>query len=302
MNGYSVIIPAYNAARTIEAALASVQAQTIPPEAVLVVDDGSRDETAAIVATMPGVSLIRQANAGPGAARNRGAALADSEWLAFLDADDTWLPHKLECQLQLAKDQRVGVIHASGPDHVRPAPPRVGFADLWALNWITLSSAIVRKAAFAEVGGFDEDRALISVEDYNLWLRIAATGWEIATWPETLIQYSPAPASLSNQTRRFAEAHLQNARALGVALDLDPDQVDALIQRYRIAFGKDFFWRREMTEARRLLGAALRSRPGPDLLFQFLATFCPRAVLDWRRRLATQREPSRPGPPASPST
>ena len=286
MNGYSVVIPAYNAARTIEAAVSSVLAQTIPPELVFVVDDGSQDETAATVAGLPAITLIRQANAGPGAARNRGAALSSSEWLAFLDADDTWLPRKMERQLRLAAEPSIGVIHASGPEQTRRAPPRVGFADLWTANYITLSSAIVRKAAFDQVGGFDEDRALISVEDYNLWLRIAANGWEIATWPETLIQYSPAPASLSNQARRFAEAHFQNARAIGSDLNLESEQIAAQIQKYRIAFGKDFFWRREMVEARRHLGAALRFRPTPGLLVRFLATFCPRPVLDWRRRLA----------------
>jgi hypothetical protein len=99
----SIVIPAFNAADTIRDALRSVTEQTFRNCEILVVDDGSQDATADIVTgEFPGIRLLRQPNAGPAAARNRGIAESRGEWLAFLDADDVWFPWKLEWQLQCA--------------------------------------------------------------------------------------------------------------------------------------------------------------------------------------------------------
>lgn len=105
---YSVVIPAFNAALTIEEAIRSVLRQSAPPRAVIVVDDGSSDETAATVDRMAGpIRLLRQANAGPGAATTAGFAAVTTEFLATLDADDLWLPGKAERQLHsLMQDTR----------------------------------------------------------------------------------------------------------------------------------------------------------------------------------------------------
>jgi glycosyltransferase involved in cell wall biosynthesis len=283
---YSVIIPAYNAARTITRAVESVRAQTSPPEAIIVVDDGSSDRTSEVVASLSAVKLVQQKNRGPGAARNRGVGECRSEWLAFLDADDTWLPHKMERQLSLVSEPGVGVIHCSGPEARRPAPPTVTFDDLWKSNCITLSSAVVRRSAFDQVGAFSEEPSLTSVEDYNLWLRIAAAGWRILTWPETLIHYTPAPDSLSSNEVRFARANLVNARLIGELLKLEPAAVERQIHAIYVSFGKNLFWRRELGESRRFLAAAIRRRPSADLLLTFMATFVPRWILDGRRRLS----------------
>src|SRR5580700_2024778 len=100
----SVVIPACNAERFIETTLRTVYAQTLAPREVIVVDDGSKDGTAALVervargASVP-TTLLQQANAGPGAARNRGVSAARGELVAFVDADDEWLPEKLERQV-----------------------------------------------------------------------------------------------------------------------------------------------------------------------------------------------------------
>jgi len=98
----SVVIPAYNAAGTIGRALDSVIAQTHPAREILVVDDGSTDRTAQVVSEYGGrVEYLYQDNAGPGAARNAGIRAAHGEWIAFLDADDEWLPHRLALQAEL---------------------------------------------------------------------------------------------------------------------------------------------------------------------------------------------------------
>lgn len=99
MRPYSVVIPAYDVAHLIGETLASVLAQTVPP-AEVVVDDGSSDGTAEVAAAFdPRVRVIRQENAGPGAATNRGVAASGCEIIAFVDADDLWLPRKMELQL-----------------------------------------------------------------------------------------------------------------------------------------------------------------------------------------------------------
>ena len=98
----SVVIAAYNAELTLGPALASALAQLPPPAQVIVVDDGSTDGTAAVAASFPGVEVIEQRNQGPSAARNCGIRAASQPWVAFLDADDLWLPGKLARQLAIA--------------------------------------------------------------------------------------------------------------------------------------------------------------------------------------------------------
>ena len=98
----SVIIPAHNASEYIGRAIESVLAQTRKPDEIIVVDDGSTDDTARIIADYGSkVIYIQQENAGPSVARNTGIEAATSEWIAFLDADDEWIPEKLELQTEL---------------------------------------------------------------------------------------------------------------------------------------------------------------------------------------------------------
>lgn len=96
---YDVVIPAWNAAATLAEAIRSVIGQTIPPARIIVVDDGSTDTTAQVASGFPGVVLVRQQNAGPGAATMAGEALTAASLIATLDADDLWLPEKMQRQL-----------------------------------------------------------------------------------------------------------------------------------------------------------------------------------------------------------
>lgn len=100
MSSITVVIPTYNRAGWLPATVASVLQQTRPPDEVLIVDDGSRDDTEAVCRALPApVRYVRQENAGVSAARNRGVREANGEWIAFLDSDDLWEPAKLEVQL-----------------------------------------------------------------------------------------------------------------------------------------------------------------------------------------------------------
>ena len=102
----SVVIPCYNAARFLEETLRSVLAQTYAAHEVIVVDDGSTDESARIAANFgPPVRVLRQTNQGESTVRNRGMAEARGDWVGLLDADDTWEPDKLHCQVDVLRDQ-----------------------------------------------------------------------------------------------------------------------------------------------------------------------------------------------------
>lgn len=179
----SVIIPTYQREDVLGRALRSVLAQTRPAEEVLVVDDGSEDASAELVASYPGVRYERIVHAGVSAARNRGIALAQSDWLAFLDSDDEWLPEKLAEQLA-ALDREPGhrVCHT---DEVwirngRRVNPRRRhkkhggwiFRHCLPLCAISPSSVLVHRSVFEEVGTFDED--FPACEDYDLWLRVTS--------------------------------------------------------------------------------------------------------------------------------
>ena len=113
----SVVIPAYNAAAFLAPTLASVFAQDHRPIEVILVDDGSTDDTLAIASSWtPALRVCRQDNAGPSAARNRGIAMAEGEYLAFIDADDTWLPGRLQRHLTIMiqrpdLDMVLGLVH-----------------------------------------------------------------------------------------------------------------------------------------------------------------------------------------------
>lgn len=209
----AVVIPAYNAATWLGATLASVAAQTRPADEVIVVDDGSTDATAE-VARRAGVRVLTQANAGPGAARNRGIAATDCELIAFLDADDLFQPEKLARQvaaLAAAPAEVVAVCcDASVLGGVRdgqrksggPLPPRFVLADLLTRNPVIASSVLTRRAAVLGAGGFDEDRDLIATEDYDLWLRmLAVPGAAFLYLDEPLLRYRVSGSSLSSGER-----------------------------------------------------------------------------------------------------
>jgi glycosyltransferase involved in cell wall biosynthesis len=181
----SVIIPTHNRAHLLARALRSVLDQTLAPQEIIVVDDGSSDNTAELVATQfPQCNYIHQPNLGVSAARNTGIKAARGEWLAFLDSDDEWLPTKLEAQRNLLQQhpdisichteeiwirngKRVNQMqkHAKSGGHI--------FQRCLPLCVISPSSVLIHRSLFNEVGLFDEQ--LPACEDYDLWLRVCAT-------------------------------------------------------------------------------------------------------------------------------
>jgi GT2 family glycosyltransferase len=182
----SVIIPAYNRAELLPRAIAGVRAQTRPPAEIVVVDDCSDDDTAAVAGGL-GCRVIRhERNLGAAAARNTGIEAARHEWLAMLDSDDERLPHHLEVlwRARAAHDivttSALFIDSAGNPTRVTGPPERrtrtltAPGALLYPENIFVASGALVRRAAVRGVGGYDT--TLRYSEDFDLWTRVLAHG------------------------------------------------------------------------------------------------------------------------------
>ncbi|HMY38590.1 MAG TPA: glycosyltransferase family A protein [Marinagarivorans sp.] len=200
----SVIIPAYNSARTIERALRSVVEQTLQPHEIILVDDGSSDDTVALVRrTFPSVIIIAQANAGASAARNRGVAEATGELIAFLDSDDAWHLQKLQMQVGVFErspqlnflstqceyfteqkwlaEQPLKLAHFDRVDI-----KELDFYQVFAHPFLATPSVMMRKAFFDSLAGFYQ--ALETAEDVDLWLRAAYHGrYALVSAPLTIV-------------------------------------------------------------------------------------------------------------------
>jgi len=154
---YSVVIPAFNAAATLGEAIRSILAQTAPPDAIIIADDGSTDETAAVaMAFGPPVTVVRQPNQGPGAATTAGFRQVMTPYVATLDADDVWLPRKMEVQSQrfAADPDLVGVFSLARQfaEHEAPDPSTPGPEyRLW-----TRTTMVLRTEASRQVGDFND--------------------------------------------------------------------------------------------------------------------------------------------------
>ena len=172
----TVVIPAYNGARFISKALLSALNQTRPPDEIIVIDDGSTDDTASIVRQYP-VRLIQQANAGVSAARNRAIGEATSDWVAFLDQDDWFDSGKLASHEAVSVE---GVVLSYS--RIRDAAGKYDYilqpgalAKLLTVQNVLVPGAVmVRRSALLELGGFNV--AINGCEDWELWLRLAKKG------------------------------------------------------------------------------------------------------------------------------
>ena len=231
----SVIIPAYRAADTIGRALASIAAQTVKPREVIVIDDGSDDGTldaaTAMGRSMDGIAVqvLSQQNAGAGAARNKGIAAASGTYLAFLDADDEWLPEKIAHSMATIEDGlHVLVSHnylrieVDGQEHMVDCARRFNaapdpYVGLYRQGFIATSTVLVRREAALAAGGFDE--TLATAQDFDLWLKILGQpGATFAVLPVELTRYYICDGSITTFTARRLACTLRIARRHVLAL------------------------------------------------------------------------------------
>ena len=222
----SVIIPAYNAEATIERTLASAAAQTFVALEIIVVDDGSKDRTGAIVAEFSKsdsrVRLVRQENSGVAAARNLGLNAARGDFVAPLDADDLWHPTKIEKQLRLCQSSpTVGLVYTwyRGIDEadlvIECQPPVVARGDVYnrllVQNFVgNASSPLIRRSLLLKTGGYDPSlRAARAqgAEDLQMQLNIAAiSDYEVV--PEYLMGYRQTQSSMSTRHLEMLRSQL----------------------------------------------------------------------------------------------
>lgn len=212
----SVVIPVFNAGKYLEETLASILAQSYPAIEVVAVDDGSKDDSVAILERFSGrLKLVKQQNSGAAAARNRGVREASGKWIAFLDADDIWDSAKLERQLA-----QCGALAWSYTDSVfmggvnegrldsEFTPKRQGMVleALVLSNFIGTSSVMIEREKFLQIGGFDE--SLRSIQDWDLWLRLARE-YPIGYVDTPLVRYRVHNSSASRSTRKTLPNHIR---------------------------------------------------------------------------------------------
>lgn len=232
----SVVIPTYNHARFLKEAIESVRAQSFTDWEVIVINNNSEDNTVEVVEAMadPRVRLIDFRNNGIiAASRNKGIELSEGKYIAFLDSDDKWYPNKLQRCVALLDAGRDVVCHAENwvwEDGKRktvaygPARNATYRRLLFRKNCLSTSAVVARRATIARVGGFDEDPRIVTVEDYDLWLRIARVTDRLCFPPETLGEYRIHGGNSSKAIlrqlwaeRRVLERHFQGIRPLSLA-------------------------------------------------------------------------------------
>ncbi len=175
----SIIIPAYNAEKYIRQCISSVLLQDYPNIEVIVINDGSTDGTLDIIKQFKDVFLINQNNSGVSAARNAGLRAATGDYIAFLDADDYWLPGKITTQVEFLDNNPTFALHCTNLDRTdAPGVPILAVNSGWIFNKMIESSELctdtvmIRKTTIDCVGFFDE--TLSVGEDYDYWLRISS--------------------------------------------------------------------------------------------------------------------------------
>jgi glycosyltransferase involved in cell wall biosynthesis len=228
MPRFDVIIPAYNTAKYLPTAIESVAAQTFEDWRILLVDDGSTDNTAEVIAPFldrlgSRISYIKQANRGLPAARNTAIRASNSEFLALLDADDVWTPCRLSETLKVFEERplaglaygQVTVIDQEGRNlrtfegNPRHAEGRIATHIYTRELTLSCPTMSFRRKCIDEVGYFDE--TMRAAEDRDLWLRIALRH-EVAFVPKVLAYYRVSPNSMSNDSQRMLQAQLHFIR------------------------------------------------------------------------------------------
>ncbi len=249
----SVVIPAYNAMRFLPQAVESALAQTWRDFELLVVDDGSSDNTGEWAAQHHDgrVRLIRQANQGAATARNTGILEAKGEYIAFLDADDLWEPTKLEKQvMRLEAQPEVGLVHTAiryideNGREINRVLGTQGDGDVWkevvVHNPVRCGSTpLVRRECFEKVGVFDP--GLSFSEDWDMWIRISAH-YHFAVLSEPLVLYRQHGANMTKGYRaimpnfaKIIERAFQNTPA-----EHKPLKREAYGRAYLFAAGRAF--------------------------------------------------------------
>lgn len=231
----SVIISTYNRCHLLQQSLGSVLCQTYPKLEIIVVDDGSSDDTVAMLAQYAGrVKIVQQANRGAAAARNRGMSVSQGEYLTFLDDDDLLKPTKIARQVQALRHQpqkeliHTGYYYGDGMGQALQKVWLLPSGDirqqLVAGNFIWSGAPLVRRSCLEQTGGFDE--RLTNCEDWDLWVRLALTGCQFGVVQTPLGTYRLQPNSKVTNLARLEQSVMTVLAKIFARVDL-PEQVAA---------------------------------------------------------------------------
>ena len=266
----SVVMPVYNGSEWVTEALRSVLEQSDPADEVIVVDDGSTDDSAEVVSAIDGVTLIRQENRGAPQAYDRGVRASRSEYVAFCPADDLWEPQKLEWQREVLRthpqvDVACGHLRFFGTqsgDYRRP--PGEGTLDVQTLfrvmyqgNVIAMPTTVVRRSLYEQLGGFRFD---ISIEDYEFWLRALTRNAQFFYDPRPLARWRAHTRNLSTPSLANLLLDYQIRREYRTAVD--PDLAQRVLARDLRAVARGFLEVGEATQAHAAYKRAARLQPG----------------------------------------
>jgi Glycosyl transferase family 2 len=248
----SVVVPTYNRGRLLLETIHSVLAQSYRDYELIVVDDGSEDETESLLAPYRSrLRLVRQANAGVASARNLGWRHSQGQLICFLDSDDLWLPRKLEKQVAFAQAHpqygliatEIAPFDADGPRPERCRrnmyPIRNGYVleQLLFSNWLQTSTVMIRREALERAGGFDEDVGSFG-EDWLLWMKIAAQ-YPVYFLPEPLVAYRVHAESLTlHQPQAQFESLMQILERLAELPQFEGKQHLIEEARWRVCVGR----------------------------------------------------------------
>jgi glycosyltransferase involved in cell wall biosynthesis len=275
----SVVVPSYNTARFVRESVRSILDQSLADLEVIVVDDGSTDDSLEVIASLddPRLTCVRQPNCGLAGARNTGIALSRAGTIGFCDADDVWYPRKAERHLAVMDaDARLGLTFSFSEylsEDGRPTGQLLitrcrepSAHDLIRRNHVgNGSTPVVHKDVFRLAGLFDE--TLGSCEDFEMWVRSAArTSWKLRLLPEVLTGYRIRPGSMTTSYESFLRGHrlaLERFRTYVPAFT-DREAERSYAECLRIASRKAFS-NGQVRMSRRLFADALRHAPALPL-------------------------------------
>lgn len=297
----SVVIPTYNCAKFLGRTIDSALRQTYRDFEIIVVDDGSTDDTQALVAAYEeSVRYVYQTNQGASAARNAALSRASGEFIAYLDADDLWRPDKLIRQVEFLDahstcgfvhtevsviDEQDTVLHTCfNQDTKRPIPQGQCVKDLLLRSHIQTLTVVERRTAFDDAGKFDP--RLPIAQDYLHWIGVGLQGYGVGYLPEPLGQYRWRAGSLMSSQRRLLGDFVKIYEILSTEYGLERSQgheIMQLVQAQLYATQRQLAYleRRECSgaAARQRLGALIREWPlNLELYVDFAKTYVIRQV------------------------
>ena len=286
----SVIIPAYNAEAFLARALRSVEAQTYGDYEVVLIDDGSTDSTARIAQSFNRIRYIDRPHLGEAEARSRGLEEARGDLVAFLDADDEWLPKKLERQIAFMEERRSEVSYTDSYQlksgkrirYSKLAPPFEGqilapLLDEWLEDSFILPDAVMASRATLEsVGGFDCKASFHSNHDYSLWLRLALADIRFDYLDEPLSVYYRGHESDSSDSVVMLKRYVQALTYFSSHYAFPPEALDRIgrtLERTNVALGAKLLKRGRLREA-----APYLRHSSPRLLVKKFGLFAKRRL------------------------